>query len=121
MRVMVFVKASKESEEGQMPTEALLAEMTTYNEELVKAGIMLTGEGLHPSNKGKRVRFDGKQRTVTDGPFAETKEQLLGFFIVDCDSLEHAIETAKDLGRASSSAGSYEIRPLALFKPGQTG
>ncbi len=81
MRFMVLVKASKESEAGVMPSEKLLTEMTKYNEELVKAGIMLAGEGLHPSSKGARVRFSGAQRTVIDGPFPETKELVAGFWI----------------------------------------
>ena len=118
MRFMVMVPAGPESEAGVLPDEKLLGAMGKFNEEMVKAGVMLAGEGLHPSSKGVRVRFSGTNRTVTDGPFAETKEQLLGFFVVDCASLEQAIETAKDLGRASSSNGSYEIRPLRLFRPG---
>ena len=81
MRVMVIVKASKESEAGKMPSQQRFADMGKFNEELVKAGIMLAGEGLHPSSKGKRVRFSGKQRTVTDGPFTETKEVIAGFWL----------------------------------------
>ena len=81
MRVMVIVKANKESEAGQMPSEQLLREMGNYNEQLVNAGIMLAGEGLHPTSKGKRVRFSGANRTVTDGPFAETKELIAGYWI----------------------------------------
>ena len=81
MRVMVIVKATKASEAGVMPDERLLAEMGNYNEELVKAGILLAGEGLHPSSKGKRVRFSGAQRTVIDGPFTETKELIAGFWL----------------------------------------
>ena len=119
MRFMVIVKANKDSEAGIMPSEQLLTDMGKFNEELVNAGVMLAGEGLHPSSKGKRVRFAGANRTVIDGPFAETKEQLLGFYVVDCASLDEAIETAKDLARASGSAGAFELRPIALFNPGQ--
>src|SRR6478736_5588280 len=92
MRVIVIVKASKESEAGQMPTTELLATMGKYNEELVKAGIMKSGDGLHPSSKGKRVRFSGKDRTVIDGPFAETKELIAGFWLWRVKSLEEAVE-----------------------------
>src|SRR5436853_6176484 len=92
MRFMVLVKASKESEAGVMPNEELLAEMGKFNEELVKAGVMLAGEGLHPTSKGVRVKFDGQRRTVTDGPFAETKELVAGFWLWKCKSKEEAIE-----------------------------
>src|SRR5437868_5766106 len=95
MRFMVLVKASKESEAGQMPDEKILSAMGKYNEELVKAGVMLAGEGLHPSSKGKRVRFDGPKRTVTDGPFAETKELLAGFWLWQVRSNDEAIEWLK--------------------------
>ena len=95
MRFMVMVKATQESEAGVMPSEELLAAMGRYNEELVKAGIMLAGEGLHPSAKGVRVHFRGKERTVIDGPFAETKELVAGFWLWRCDSLEQAIEWVK--------------------------
>jgi len=81
MRVMVLVKANEDSEKGVMPSEQILTDMGNYNEQLVKAGIMLAGEGLHPSSKGKRVRFDGSKRTIIDGPFAETKELLAGFWL----------------------------------------
>jgi len=110
---MILIKATTDSEAGVMPSEQLLTEMGKFNEELVKAGVMLAGEGLHPSSKGARVRFSGGKRTVIDGPFAETKEQLLGFYIVDCPSLDAAIETAKDLAKANPGTGSYEIRPVA--------
>src|SRR5215510_3367532 len=110
MRVMVIVKASKESEAGQMPTEQLLREMGNYNEELVKAGIMLAGDGLHPSSKGKRVRFSGDQRVVTDGPFAETKELIAGFWLWQVRSIDEAVEWLK---RAPFDGGvEVEIRPL---------
>jgi hypothetical protein len=95
MRFMVIVKADKNSEAGVMPSEQWLAEMGKYNEEMVKAGVMLAGEGLHPSSKGARVRFSGKQRTVIDGPFTETKELVAGFWIIQTRSREEAIEWVK--------------------------
>ena len=95
MRFMVLVKATKESEEGVMPDEKILTEMGKYNEELAKAGVMLAGEGLHPSSKGARVRFSGSKRTVIDGPFSETKELVAGFWILQCRSREEAIEWVK--------------------------
>src|SRR6266853_2585114 len=110
MRVMVFVKASKESEAGQMPTEKLLTDMGKYNEELVNAGVMLAGEGLHPSSKAKRVRFSGKDRTVIDGPFAETKELIAGYWMWQVKSMEDAIHWLK---RAPFDGGTeIEIRPV---------
>jgi hypothetical protein len=95
MKFMVIVKASAASEAGAMPSEKLLAEMGNFNEELVKAGVMLAGEGLHPSSKGARIRFDGNTRTVVDGPFAETKELIAGFWIIEVSSKEEAIEWMK--------------------------
>jgi hypothetical protein len=95
MKVMVVVKATKNSEAGMMPGEKLLAAMGAYNEELVKAGIMLAGEGLHPSSKGKRIKFSGNKRTVLDGPFAETKELIAGFWIWQVRSMEEAVEWAR--------------------------
>ncbi len=95
MRFMVLVKASADSEAGVLPSEELLAEMGRYNEELVKAGVMVAGEGLHASSKGARVRFSGSERTVVDGPFAETKELIAGFWIFQVKSLEEAIEWVK--------------------------
>jgi hypothetical protein len=92
---MVMVKATNESEAGEMPTEKLLADMGRFNEELIKAGIMLAGEGLHPSSKGARVKFNGAKRTVIDGPFAETKELVAGFWLWQCKSMEEAIEWVK--------------------------
>ena len=92
MRVMVIVKASKESEAGVMPDEKMLSEMGKYNEELVKAGIMLAGDGLHPSAKAKRVHFSGSKRTVIDGPFAETKELIAGYWIWQVKSMDEAVE-----------------------------
>jgi hypothetical protein len=110
MRVMVIVKASKESEAGQMPSEKLLTDMGKYNEELVKAGVMLAGDGLHPSAKGKRVRFSGTQRTVIDGPFAETKELIAGYWLWQVKSMEDAVQWLK---RAPFDGGTeIEIRPL---------
>ncbi len=95
MRFMVIVKANKDSEAGVMPSEQLLAEMGKYNEDLVKAGVLLAGEGLHPSSKGARVRFAGSKRTVSDGPFAETKELVAGFWLIQVKSREEAIEWVK--------------------------
>jgi hypothetical protein len=95
MRFMVIVKATKSSESGALPSEELLAEMGKYNEELTKAGVMLAGEGLHPSSKGARIRFAGEKRTVIDGPFAETKELVAGFWLWKCASVQEAIEWAK--------------------------
>ncbi len=95
MRFMVIVKADKNSEAGVMPDEKLLAEMGKYNEELAKAGVMLAGEGLHPSSKGARVRFSGSKRTVIDGPFPETKELIAGFWLIQAKSREEAIEWVK--------------------------
>ncbi len=92
MRVMVIIKATKDSEAGKMPSEKLLADMGKFNEQLVKAGVMLAGEGLHPSSKGKRVNFSGGKRTVIDGPFAETKELIAGFWIWQVKSMEEALE-----------------------------
>jgi hypothetical protein len=110
MRVMVIVKADKDSEAGQMPGEKLLTDMGNYNEELVKAGVMLAGEGLHPSSKGKRVKFSGKDRTVIDGPFAETKELIAGYWIWRVDSIDQAVEWLK---RAPFDGGTeVEIRPI---------
>ena len=110
MRVIVFVKANKESEAGQMPSTEILAEMGKYNEQLVKAGVMLAGEGLHPSSKGKRVKFSGPQRTVIDGPFAETKELIAGFWIWKVQSMDDAVEWLK---KAPFGGGTeIEIRPI---------
>ena len=110
MRVMVFVKASKESEAGQMPSEKILTDMGTFNEELVNAGVMLAGEGLHPSSKGKRVRFAGANRTVIDGPFAETKELIAGFWLWKVNSMDEAVDWLK---RAPFDGGTeIEIRPV---------
>ena len=112
MRVMVIVKASPESEAGEMPSEQLLTEMGAYNEELVKAGIMLAGEGLHPSSRGKRVRFSGTQRTVIDGPFAETKELIAGFWLWQVKSMDEAVEWARRCPNPMMSDSELEIRPV---------
>src|SRR3954451_19832295 len=112
MKVMVMVKASADSEAGVMPSEALLAEMGRYNEELTRAGIMLAGEGLHPSSKGVRVRFSGTDRTVTDGPFAETKELLAGFWLWRVKSMDEAIEWVKRCPNPMPGESEIEIRPV---------
>jgi hypothetical protein len=110
MRVMVFVKANKESEAGVLPSTQLLTAMGKFNEELVKAGVMLAGDGLHASSKGKRVKFSGQQRTVTDGPFAETKELIAGYWLWQVKSIEEAVEWLK---RAPFDGGTeVEIRPV---------
>jgi hypothetical protein len=109
MRFMVIVKGNPESEAGQMPTTEMLAEMGKYNEELVKAGVMLAGEGLHPSSKGARIRFEGKKRTVIDGPFAETKELIAGFWLWQVKSREEALEWLK---RAPFQEGEVELRQV---------
>ena len=118
MRFMIIIKASQDSEAGVMPSNELLTAMGNYNEELAKAGILVAGEGLHPSSKGARVRFSGDKRTVIDGPFAETKEQFLGFFVLQAETLEEAITFARALSAANPANGTYEIRPLQFFNPG---
>lgn len=112
MRFMVIVKATRESEAGEMPSEQLLREMGNYNEELVKAGIMKAGEGLQPSAKGKRVRFSGKQRTVIDGPFPETKELIAGYWIWETKSLEEAVEWVKKCPNPMPGESEIEIRQI---------
>jgi hypothetical protein len=112
MRVIVMVKATKESEAGKMPDEKLLTEMGRYNEELVKAGIMSAGEGLHPSSKGKRVRFSGPKRTVIDGPFAETKELVAGFWLWNVKSMDEAVEWLKRCPNPHNEESEVEIRPI---------
>ena len=109
MRVMVLVKANADSEAGVMPSEELLTEMGKFNEELVKAGVMLAGEGLHPSSKGVRVRFSGGKKSVIDGPFAETKELLAGFWLLQVKSMEEAVEWLK---RAPFEDTEIEIRQV---------
>jgi hypothetical protein len=112
MRFLVMVKATKESEAGVMPSEKLLTDMGKFNEELVKAGVLLAGEGLHPTSKGKRVRFKGSQRTVIDGPFTETKELVAGFWIFQVKSMEEAVEWVKRCPNPFDSESEIEIRPL---------
>ena len=112
MRFMVIVKATKESEAGKMPDERMLSEMSKFNEELVKAGIMLAGEGLQPSSKGARVRFSGKNRTVIDGPFSETKELIAGFWLWQVKSKEEAIEWVKRCPNPMEGESEIEIRQV---------
>jgi hypothetical protein len=112
MRFMVMVKATRDSEAGVMPSEQLLAEMGQYNEELVKAGVMQAGEGLHPSSKGARVRFSGKTRSVIDGPFAETKELVAGFWLWKCASLQEAIDWVKRCPNPMPGDSEIEIRQI---------
>jgi hypothetical protein len=113
MKVMVFIKANKDSEAGVMPSEQLLTDMMKYNEELVKAGVMLAGEGLHPSSKGKRVKFSGEKRIVTDGPFAETRELIAGFWIWKVNSMDEAVEWLKRCPNPMpDSEPEVEIRPV---------
>ena len=113
MRVMVIIKANKDSEAGVMPSEELLTEMGNFNEELVKAGVMLAGEGLHPSSKGARVKFSGGKRIVTDGPFAETRELVAGFWLWKVKSMEEAIEWVKRCPNPMpDTEAEIEIRPI---------
>jgi hypothetical protein len=113
MKVMVIVKATENSEAGVMPSETLLREMGAFNEELVKAGIMLAGEGLHPSTKGKRIRFSGGKRTVVDGPFAETKELIAGYWVWQVRSMEEAVDWARRCpDPMPGEEGELEIRPI---------
>jgi hypothetical protein len=112
MRVVVFVKATDSSEAGEMPSTELLTAMGKFNEELVSAGVMQAGEGLHPSSRGKRVRFSGGNRTVIDGPFAETKELVAGFWIWNVSSMDEAIEWAKKCPNPMNEESDLEIRPV---------
>ncbi|HYG27746.1 MAG TPA: YciI family protein [Caulobacteraceae bacterium] len=112
MRFMVMVKATPQSEAGEMPSTELLEAMGRYNEELVKAGVMLAGEGLHPSSRGARVHFDGDKRTVIDGPFAETKELVAGFWIFQVSSLEECIEWVKRCPNPMTGPSDIEIRQV---------
>ena len=112
MRFMVLVKANEDSEAGVMPTEEQLAEMGEFNEELVKAGVMLAGEGLHPSSKGARVKFSGSERTVIDGPFTETKELIAGFWLIQVKSREEAIEWIKRCPNPGPGESELEIRQV---------
>jgi hypothetical protein len=111
-RFMVMVKATKESEAGEMPSQELLTAMGRYNEELVKAGVMLEGEGLHPSSKGARVRFSGTERSVVDGPFAEAKELIAGYWLWQCKSLDEAIEWVKRCPNPMDEDSDIEIRQV---------
>ena len=115
MKVLVFVKATKGSENGEMPTQELISQMMAYNEELVKAGIMLGGDGLKPSSEGVRVHFSGKKRLVTDGPFAETKELVAGYWLWEVESMQHAIDWVKRCPNPMLEDSDIEIRPV--FQP----
>ncbi len=122
MRFMVIVKATKESEAAAMPSDELLLAMGKFNEEMVKAGIMLTGDGLKPSSQGVRIQFDGDKRSVVDGPFAETKELVAGFWIIQVKSLAEAIAWMKRCPNPHNDGGELEIRPLyelSDFEPGE--
>jgi hypothetical protein len=112
MRFMVIVKASKDSEAGIMPSEELLGAMAKFNEEMVKAGIMLDGAGLHPSSKGARIKIEGNKRTVVDGPFAETKELVAGYWVIQVKSKQEAIEWMKRVPNPHNEGGEIEIRQL---------
>jgi hypothetical protein len=112
MRFMILVKANEETEAGVMPSEELLTAMGQYNEELVKAGVMLAGEGLHPSSKGARVRFSGDQRTVIDGPFTEAKELIAGFWLIQVKSKDEAIEWVKRIPNTGEGESEIEIRQV---------
>ena len=112
MRVMVIVKATKDSEAGVMPSQKLLEEMGNYNDQLIKAGIMLAGEGLHPTSKAKRIRFSGDKRTVVDGPFSETKELIAGFWLWQVRSMEEAVEWARRCPNPMPGESDLEIRPV---------
>ena len=111
-RYMVIVKATQASEAGELPGEELIAAMTAYNEELAKAGVLLAGEGLHPSSRGARVRFSGKDRTVIDGPFTETKELIAGFWLLEARSLDEVIEWVKRAPNPHEEETAVEIRPV---------
>jgi hypothetical protein len=112
MRFMVIIKANEKSERGEMPSERLLTEMGKYNEQLVKAGVLLAGEGLHPSSKGARVRLSGTTRTVIDGPFPETKELVAGFWLIQVSSKEEAIEWVKRIPNPDGDDTEIEIRQV---------
>ena len=119
MRVMVLIKANEDSEAGKMPSEQVLTQMMGFNEELVKAGIMLAGDGLHPSSKGVRVAFAGTERKVIDGPFAETKELLAGYWVWQVKSLDEAVEWVKRIPNPEGEHSEVEIRPV--FEPDDFG
>ena len=120
MRVMVLIKASEESEAGVMPSQELLTQMGNFNEELVKAGVMLDGDGLHPSSKGVRVRFSGSERKVIDGPFAETKELLAGYWVWQVKSLDEAIEWVKRIPNPDDGTEA-EVEIRRVFEPDDFG
>ena len=121
MRVMVIIKANQDTEAGKMPSEEMFAAMGAYNEELAKAGIMLAGDGLHPSVRGKRVRFSGSQRTVIDGPFAETKELIAGFWIWQVKSMEEAVEWVRRVPHPHDGVGDTEIEIRQIFEAADFG
>ena len=112
MRFMIMVKANADTEAGKMPSEELLTEMGKYNEELVKAGVLLAGEGLHPSSRGARVRFSGRDRTVIDGPFAETKELIAGFWLIQAKSKEETLEWVKRIPNPTGEESEVEVRQV---------
>ena len=112
MRVMVIIKATEESEAGIMPSEQLLTDMMKFNEELVEAGVMVAGEGLHPTSKAKRIRFSGSKRTVMDGPFPETKELIAGFWLWKVNSMEEAVEWVKRCPNPMNVESDVDIRPI---------
>jgi hypothetical protein len=112
MRVMVLVKANEQTEAGELPTQAQLEQMTAYNEELVKAGVIIGGDGLHPSSRGVRVEFAGSERKVIDGPFAETKELLAGYWVWQVRSMDEAVEWAKRIPNPTGEHSVVEIRPV---------
>ena len=116
MRVMIIIKANADTEAGKMPSERLLAEMGAYNEELAKAGIMLAGDGLHPSVRGKRVRFSGSERLVIDGPFAETKELIAGFWIWQVKSMEEAVEWVRRIPNPDECVPNSEVEIRPIFE-----
>ena len=118
MRVMVIIKANEESEGGVLPSEQMLTEMGKFNEELVKAGVMLAGEGLHPSSKGARVRFSGEKRTVIDGPFSETKELIAGFWLWQVRSMEEAIEWVKRIPPPHEGDPGFDKEEEIEIRPG---
>ena len=119
MRVMVIVKATKNSEAGMMPSQELIEAMGRFNEELVKAGVMLAGEGLHPSSKAKRIRFDGTKRSVIDGPFSETKELIAGYWLWQVRSMDEAVEWVKRCPNPMPGVSDIDIRPV--FEPADFG
>ncbi len=117
MRVIVFMKATPESEAGEMPSEEILTAMTEFNEELVKAGVMLGGEGLHPSSKGVRVAFSGTERSVIDGPFAETKELVAGYWLWQVKDMDEAVQWVQKLGGGEGNdAGEFEVEIRPVFE-----